>query len=137
MCVGRKKIYYQFLSELVLLLGIAIPFFLMRYSINFSDEPYQILNAMDYHQNPATIFSTYIYHLLGEICGYRLLTMRAFMAIFSIITVFVPTLYFYFNRRNVLEAMIVGGLALLLLSIIQQKSTLVGWDILSNLTLTI
>ena len=51
MRVERKYIYNKYLSVLVLFLGVAAPIFLMRYSINFSDEPYQILNAMYRAQN--------------------------------------------------------------------------------------
>lgn len=52
----RNVIYYKFGSVIVLLLGFFAPFILMRYSINFSDEPYQIMNAIDYQQNFSTIF---------------------------------------------------------------------------------
>ena len=137
MWINKNSFCYKLMSVLVLMIGLIMPFFLMRYSINFSDEPYQIMNAMDYHQNPSTIFSAYIYHLFGNYCGFELLTMRIFMAIIMIITMAIPIYYYYSERKNVWETMCVGGLAILLMSGIQQKSSLVGWDILSYLCLCV
>ncbi len=136
MCIDKIGLCYKIVSVLLLFLGVTTPFFLMRYGINFTDEPYQIMNAMEYLQNPSTIFSSYIYNILGNTFGFELLKMRIIMAIISIVTVIIPVLYFYLKRRSVWETMFVGGLALLLMSAIQQKSTLVGWDILSNLCLS-
>ena len=136
MCIDKKESCCKIVSVLFLLLGVSIPFFLMRYSINFSDEPYQILNAMDYSQSPSTIFSAYIYNILGNCFGFELLQMRTMMAIISIATIVIPLIYFYWKRNNVWETMFVGGIALVLLSAVQQRSTLVGWDILSNLFLS-
>ena len=56
-----RNLTYKFFSVIVLILGVVSPFYLMRYGINFSDEPYQIMSAMDYSQNPSTILSAYIY----------------------------------------------------------------------------
>lgn len=137
MCINKNSFSYKLISIFVMMVGLFLLFFLMRYSINFSDEPYQIMNAIDYYQNPSTIFSAYIYHIFGNCCGFELLTMRFLMAIIVIITIIVPISYFYFERKNVWEAICVGGFAILLMSGIQQKTTLVGWDIISNLFLCV
>ena len=128
-----RNLTYKFFSVIVLILGVVSPFYLMRYGINFSDEPYQIMSAMDYLQNPSTILSAYIYNLIGQCCDFSLLSMRAITAIISIITLLIPLLYFYNKRRNIWDTLCVGGIALFLMSAIQQKTILVGWDILSNL----
>ena len=128
-----RNLTYKFFSVIVLILGVVSPFYLMRYGINFSDEPYQIMSAMDYLQNPSTILSAYIYNLIGQCCDFSLLSMRAITAIISIITLLIPLLYFYNKRRNIWDTLCVGGIALFLMSAIQLKTILVGWDILSNL----
>lgn len=128
-----RDLTYKFFSVIVLILGVVSPFYLMRYGINFSDEPYQIMSAMDYLQNPSTILSAYIYNLIGQCCDFSLLSMRAITAIISIITLLIPLLYFYNKRRNIWDTLCVGGIALFLMSAIQLKTILVGWDILSNL----
>ena len=128
-----RNLTYKFFSVIVLILGVVSPFYLMRYGINFSDEPYQIMSAMDYLQNPSTILSAYIYNLIGQCCDFSLLSMRAITVIISIITLLIPLLYFYNKRRNIWDTLCVGGIALFLMSAIQQKTILVGWDILSNL----
>lgn len=128
-----RNLTYKFFSVIVLILGVVSPFYLMRYGINFSDEPYQIMSAMDYSQNPSTILSAYLYNLIGQCCDFSLLSMRAITVIISIITLLIPLLYFYNKRRNIWDTLCVGGIALFLMSAIQQKTILVGWDILSNL----
>lgn len=129
----EKKLSYKVFSVIVLILGVVSPFYLMHYGINFSDEPYQIMNAMDYLQNPSTILSAYIYNLIGKCCGFSLLSMRTITVIISIVTLFIPILYFYNKHRNIWDTICVGGMALFFMSAIQLKTILVGWDILSNL----
>ncbi|MBE6319267.1 MAG: hypothetical protein E7081_09900 [Bacteroidales bacterium] len=92
----EKNLSYKVFSVIVLILGVVSPFYLMHYGINFSDEPYQIMNAMDYLQNPSTILSAYIYNLIGKCCGFSLLSMRTITVIISIVTLFIPI----YGREN-------------------------------------
>ena len=121
------------ISALTCLLGILCPYLLSHFSLNFADEPYQILNAFEYEQNPQASLTSCVSVIWGGVFGWSLISFRYLAATISNITIILGGVYLYKNCRKISLTFFTVGLSAFLLSLVQQKSYLYGWDIFSNL----
>lgn len=121
------------IAALTCLLGILCPYLLSHFSLNFADEPYQILNAFEYEKNPQAPLTSCISTIWGGVFGWSLISFRYLAATISNITLILGGGYLYKHCRKINLTLFTVGFSAFLLSLVQQKSYLYGWDIFSNL----
>lgn len=129
------KNFRLLLSLMVCVLGVLTPFLLLEYSLHYSDEPYQLMNAMDYINNPVAFGSSFLSGLWGKLFGFELIRMRLFMAICSTLTMALGVLFFYLKTHNKICSLFMMGALSALMAMNQVSSYTVGWDVVSNLFL--
>lgn len=70
---------------------------------------------------------------MGGVFGWSLISFRYLAATISNITIILGGVYLYKNCRKINLTLFTVGISAFLLSLVQQKSYLYGWDIFSNL----
>ncbi len=96
------------------------------------DEPYQILNCMDYKNAPLSPLSAWIGGIYGELVDWRWIGFRYFAIACTAILTFISTLWMYLQTRNIITTIIVGVFSLMSATIFASYFKFYGWD---NLTI--
>lgn len=107
---------YKFPIALIFsIIGVLSPFLFLPFSLHWADEPYQMMNAMDYLNNPVAVLSSYFLYLCGDNFGWELLNLRIFESIISSITILISVLYYYVRTKKLISSLyMLGGCSLLL-----------------------
>lgn len=126
----KKK---NILPTILLIIGIVLPFWSILYGINFTDEPYHIMNAIDYKTNPIALLSYFMANIWGKVCGFSIFSLRVFAAIISILTLSISIIYFYKKTKKTSTSFIVFGILSFLFCLKQYY--IFGWDAISDLFL--
>lgn len=126
-CVGG---WLTVVSAVVCVIGLSVPYILMRYSLNFGDELYQILNTMDYTVAPQAPLTYWLSALWGQLNGFAIISFRTLSVTVANLTVVIGGVYFFYKIRNLTAVLLVTGVSALMLALIQQKCYLFGWDVL-------
>ena len=86
---GRAGRIARVALAVAIILAAALPgFCLAHYGINPTDEPYQMLNAMDYRNSPLSALTSYLCGLFGEAVGFRWLWFRYLAVALTDISIF-------------------------------------------------
>lgn len=110
---------------------------LIKYGIHFSDEPYQILNAMDYRESPFSSLASFLYGIFGEITGFSWLAFRYLALTLANLSIFVAGIYLYSSSGKPLWSGAVTAVALLLSGLSRMLYNLFGWDCISTLLIVL
>ncbi len=129
------KRFRFFLSLLLAAAGPVFMFRLMRHGINYQDEPYQMLNALEYTSTPLAPLSAWVGHLWSLAFGYNLLSFRAFAAITAVLAMALPCVMLYRRTGKPDLSLATFGCGCAWLALVPAKSFLYGWDNLSTLAI--
>lgn len=131
---GRRASVLRMACALALIIGAAIPgYMLAKYGVNYTDEPYQILNAMDYRHSPLSALSSYLYGLYGNATGFGWLQMRYIALSIVNLAILAGGWYLWRSSGNALASGAVTAAALLGSGMSRMTFNLFGWDNLSVL----
>ena len=75
-------------------------FSLLKYSFYPVDEPYQIMNSMDYLNSPLAPLTAILDHFTNSLCGYEYLKMKYVAFGYNILAVFAGCIYFYTHTKK-------------------------------------
>lgn len=120
-------------SWIVCLIGLAVPFLTIRIGINYSDEPYQIFNALDFRNAPATYLNGMISTLWASVSGHNLLSMRVLMVLAGEAGVLLGGVYIYRRTGCLHFAALVTGVV----SLLCNSYHIYCWGVMSNLSLLV
>lgn len=141
MSVSLKKniIFWRYAAVLTLCVVIAaIPgFMLTPFSINFFDEPYQILNALDWKNSVYSPLSSYLAHYFGECTAWKYLAFRRLLIILVALSVYIASLYALkiSNKRKLM--VIIGSCCVYFATVFKSDMNIYGWDHWSEVLIVI
>lgn len=101
---------------------------LSRYGVNLGDEPYQIMNGMDYRNAPMAPLSNWLAGFYGEMTGWSWLSFRYLAVVLNVLSVIMGVLYMYRKTGRWALTAIVGFVCAFFIGLIQNASALYGWD---------
>lgn len=101
---------------------------LSRYGVNFGDEPYQIMNGMDYRNAPMAPLSNWLAGFYGEMTGWSWLGFRYLAVALNVVSVIMGALYMYRKSGRWALSAAVGFVGAFFISLVQNASALYGWD---------
>ncbi len=109
---------------------MCMPFVYARYGINYTDEPYQIFNALDYRHAPATYLSGFFASQWASLFGYGLFSMRCFDVVVILLSVLAGCGYMYVKTRDISLTLFAAGATSFMMSL----SPIFSWNNPSTLT---
>lgn len=101
---------------------------LSRYGVNYGDEPYQIMNGMDYRNAPMAPLSNWLAGLYGEMTGWSWLWFRYLAVVLNVLSVIMGALYMYRKTGRWALSAAVGFVGAFFIGLMQNVSALYGWD---------
>lgn len=123
--------------SVILLLGILNGYRMCAYGMNFSDEPYHILNAMDYKNAPMTVLNALIGHAFGNIFGWDYLSFKYFAWTLDLLSILIAGGFLYYKTRNSLVSLGFTSAIVFFESISRLIFNLYGWDCLVAVMLSL
>lgn len=120
-----------------LLVAVIPGILLAPYSINFFDEPYQILNAYDWKNAVYSPLSAFLAHFWGCISDWRYLSFRYLHLILIFMSVFISSIYYLKHCRNKSSLIVVACFSLYFATGFKSDLNLYGWDSWTILFITI
>lgn len=123
--------------SVILLLGILNGYRMCAYGMNFSDEPYHIINAMDYKNAPMTVLNALIGHAFGNIFGWNYLNFRYLAWTFDLLAILTAGSFLLWKTRDWLVSVGFTSSIVVYESISPLLFRLYGWDCLAALILTV
>lgn len=124
------------LSSLLAIAGVVVPFWLMHHGINYQDEPYQMLNALEWAETPVAPLSALAGWLWSKAFGFTLLAFRSFAVICTLLSVALAAAVLYRRTHRLDYTLAAFGAGALALAWVPSKCYLYGWDSLSILLVT-
>lgn len=116
----------------------AVPGFLLApYSINVFDEPYQILNAMEWESAVYSPLSSWSAHWFGILFNWKYLAFRYLALTLNLLGILIAASYAFFCSRQKITIIVSSILCSLLGMTFRGTSNYYGWDNLTILTLSI
>ncbi|MDE6278152.1 MAG: hypothetical protein K2M06_08600 [Muribaculaceae bacterium] len=114
---------------ILLILISTIPgYYLVKYGLHFTDEPYQIMNTMDIHRSPLAPLTSWFGGLLGQLTDYRWLSYRYLAVTLNNLSIIVAGLYMYYRVRSISLTAITCSIAIILSGLSRSYHNLFGWD---------
>jgi len=114
--------------SLFLLFGIYNGYRICPYGMGFSDEPYHILNAMDYKNAPLTVMTSVIGSLIGNTFGWESINFRYAAWTLYLISIFAAASVLLWKSRNFLITVAFTSCLVYFESISRILFNLFGWD---------
>ncbi len=103
-------------------------FSLLKYSFYPVDEPYQIMNSMDYLNSPLAPLTAILDHFTNSLCGYDMLSAKYVGFIYTILTMAISCVYFYNRTKRLNISVILCATLILLTTWNFNASMYIGWD---------
>lgn len=123
-----KKWKWSVISIIGMLMAALPAIFLAPYSINLFDEPYQIINAIDWETSIYSPLSSWLANQFGNLVGWKYLAFRYLALALNFTAIFICALYaLYSSKRKKLIACSSIIIVLLALSF-RLMSGYYGWD---------
>lgn len=123
--------------SVILLMGILNGYRMCAYGMNFSDEPYHILNAMDYKNAPLTVLNALIGHAFGNIFGWNYISFKYFAWTLDLLSIFIAGGFLFYKTRTTVLSLGVTACLVAFESVSRLIFNLYGWDPMVALVLTI
>ena len=124
------------LCILAFISSVLIAGYMLRYFINYSDEPYQILNSMDYKNSPLAPLTAIMDNITNRLFDYQILKLRYVAFCYTMLSIMLSGWYFAKKTGKTNIALILCSV-LTLLTIRNLNITLIGWDRQTMLFVTI
>lgn len=137
---GLPKWLYNSLTiafGIFLLAGIWNGYRMCAYGMNFSDEPFHIINAMDYKNAPLTVLNAYIGHIFGNTFGWEYINFRYLAWTFDLLSILIAGSFLFWKTRILLISLGFTSLVVFYDSVSPLIFRLYGWDCLVALILSI
>lgn len=135
----RKSKSFQIFQTLlcfgILAAVLTFCFSLLKYSFYPIDEPYQIMNSMDYKNSPLAPLTAILDHFTNSLCGYDYLKMKYVAFGYNVLAVFAGCLYFYTHTKKLDITVLICSTLILICNIVDLY-TWIGWDRQTSLFLT-
>lgn len=125
---GLKTRQWGILMTLGMLIAALPGFFLSSYSINVVDEPYQIVNAMDWQNAVYSPLSCWLANKFGHLVSWKYLSFRYLSVSLNFMGIFIPAIYtLHASKRKKLVTISAIITTLLALSF-KNITHYYGWD---------
>lgn len=99
-----------------------------KFGIFFGDEPYQILNSMDFRTTPLAPLSCYLGGIYGDITNWSWLSFRYLGFALNVISILIGGFYMLRRTRDLVKTIAVVDLAVVFSGLFQTADSLYGWD---------
>lgn len=99
-----------------------------KFGIFFGDEPYQILNSMDFRTTPLAPLSCYLGGIYGNITNWSWLSFRYLGFALNVISILIGGFYMLWRTRDLVKTIAVVDLAVIFSGLFQTADALYGWD---------
>lgn len=106
---------------------------MLPFSINYFDEPYQILNAIEWKYSVYSPFSSLLANAYGNIVGWEYLNFRYLWLSLTFITILTSSIYALINFPHKKPVILISWFCMLFSTIFKSDINLYGWDNWSNL----
>lgn len=116
------------LSVVSVAVGIMLNYVLVRYGLNFGDEPYQIMNCMDVHNSPLSPLTSLTGLVLGEFTDFGWMAFRYLAVTLNMLAAVIGCLYLYRRTRSVIFTAMVCMLVVVLTGLSRSYHNVFGWD---------
>lgn len=121
---------WQFLSLGIVIIVCAIPgFFLAKYNVHYVDEPYQILNSLEFRNAVFSPLSAFLGHVYGNLVDWEWLKFRYLVVVINVLAVSLGAFFYLLKTNRFLPAAVIGGICTLFLTLYKNGYNLYGWDI--------
>ena len=121
--------YVEWLTAFVFLsFGIFSLYYYQNFSINFQDDPYQIMNGVDVLSSPASILSSFFINVFGSHFDFGLLPIRRLMSSVTLLSAISASCFYFWKKRNLARAIAVLGIT----CVIGSYYITLGWDTFSD-----
>ncbi len=125
------------LSLMLAAAGPALLLWLMRHGVNYQDEPYQMLNALEWRCVPLAPLSAWVGNAWASIFGFTLISMRSLAVDCALASAAAASAWFYVRRQSLSGALALFGFTTAIFALSPWLSYLYGWDCLSTLSLVL
>lgn len=107
----------------------ALPgFFTASISINTFDEPYQIMNAYDFHNAVYSPLSGILGHWVGSIFGWEYLVFRRLLIVLLVVSIYISSQYALVNCTNKKLILTFAGFCTFFATVFKSDMNIYGWD---------
>lgn len=126
---NTESSWLQVAAMLLLFMVSLVPgYVLIKYGVHFSDEPYQILNTMDYHNSPLSPLTSYLCGLFGGIVGFNWLAYRYLALTLSNLAIIASGIYLYSDTKRLKFSVVVTCVVIFISGLYRRIPNLFGWD---------
>lgn len=134
-----KGVRYALISvfSLLLVAGIWNGYRMCIYGLNLSDEPFHILNAMDYKNAPLTPLNSLAGHAFGSIFGWNYIYFRYLAWTFDALSILIAGCFLLWKVRDLVVTTGFTSALMIFESIARRLFSLYGWDCFAGLALTL
>ncbi len=113
----------------ILLIVSMIPgYTLIKYGVHFGDEPYQILNTMDYYNSPLSPLTSFFCGIFGTIVDFKWIAFRYLALTLSNLAIISSGLYLYYESRKLTFSIIATCAVIFISGLYRTIPNLFGWD---------
>lgn len=128
--MNHKVLLIKFFFLILIIIIFSIPSFILApVSINFFDEPYQILNAYEPLNSPLAPLTALIGSWWGKLFNWEWIYFRYLSLIMNILTVSLASFFLFFNSsKNYLTIIFITASCVLFNSIFKNLNSIYGWD---------
>ena len=124
------------LSVLAFISSTFIAGYMMHFNLNYSDEPYQILNSMDYKNSPLAPLTAIMDSITNRLFDYQILKLRYVAFCYTMLSIMLSGWYFAKKTGKINAAFAICSI-LTLLTIRNWNISFIGWDRQTMLFVTI
>lgn len=123
---------YSLINIALLSLGVilsSIPgFLIVPYGINYFDEPYQIINAIDWENAVYSPLSSWLSYYFGELTEWKWIYFRYLALGLNVLTVYIVSLYALSFTKNCKLVIVSAIVAIYFGTCFKGDQILFGWD---------
>ena len=128
----RKSKSFQIFQTLlcfgILAAVLTFCFSLLKYSFYPVDEPYQIMNSMDYLNSPLAPLTAILDHFTNSLCGYDMLSAKYVGFLYMVLTIALSCTFFYNRTKRICISVLMCAILILLTTWYFNTAMLIGWD---------
>jgi hypothetical protein len=92
------------------------------------DEPYQIINGLDYRNTPLAPLSNLLGNLWGNLVGFEWIKFRYLAYGLNKLSILIGLIYMYSKTKDYWNTLIVGIILFLISTLFPVTQNLYGWD---------
>lgn len=98
------------------------------FSINFFDEPYQILNALDWRNSVYSPLSAWLGHIYGELFHWKYLAFRWLLICLITLSIYITSLYSLIISNNKSLIIFISIFCVYFATTFKSDMNIYGWD---------